>query len=174
MGSALFISEFLKHPKQLGTFIQSSKFLAKKVAQEINGSHNIIEFGAGTGPLTLEILKFLPENGRLICFEINRKFTEHLQRINDPRLQVINDDAANCEQYLDNLECIVSCLPLNLFSKSKREAILNISSKSKRYIQIQYAPFLKKKLEHYFKDVKVKFVPLNFPPVFVYICKNTT
>lgn len=168
-----FILEFLKCPRQVGTFTQSSKFLAKKVAQEIDGSSDVIEFGPGAGAVTLEILKHLPENGRLTCFEINQRFIGYLQCINDSRLKIINDDAKNCEQYVGRLECIVSCLPLRLFSKSQRQSLLGVSSKSRKYIQLQYAPFLKRKLKNYFRDVKMKIVLLNLPPMFIYICDNT-
>ncbi len=165
-----FISEFIKYPKEVGTFIQSSKLLAKRMAQEINGSKEVIEFGPGRGPVTVEILKRLPENGRLICFEINSEFCRYLEKINDSRLKVINDDAGNCQRYVDNLECIISGLPLTIFDKSKREQILNITSKAKRYIQLQYTPLLRKKIKNYFPDVKIKFVPQNIPPAFIYVC----
>lgn len=170
MQSMLFIYEFLKRPHEIGTFTQSSKLLAKEMAREINGSINIVEFGPGTGPITSEILRHLPENGRLMCFETNPSFCKCLYRMNDPRLKVINDDAENCEQYVDCLECVVSGLPLMLFARSKRRKFLDIASKSKRYIQLQYTPLLRKKMGNYFSDVKVKFVPQNFPPAFIYVC----
>ena len=170
MKSLRFIYEFLKYPKQVGTFTQSSKVLAKKMAEQINGSPHVVEFGAGTGTVTEEILKHLPENGRLTCFEINPKFCKCLEKINDERLTVINDDAKNCENYVNNLDCVVSGLPLTLFNKSKKQSILSITSKSKRYIQLQYAPLLGKKMKHYFPDVKLKFVPQNLPPAFIYVC----
>jgi phosphatidylethanolamine/phosphatidyl-N-methylethanolamine N-methyltransferase len=137
MAYGRFVSEFLKHPRQIGTFTRSSRFLAKEMAKEIDGVGHIIEFGAGTGSVTSEILKHLPESGRLTCFEINPRFCKHLERINDPRLKVINDDAKNCERYVDSIECIVSG-----------------------------------KMEHYFQEVKMKLVLLNFPPAFVYVCKT--
>lgn len=167
-----FICEFFKYPREVGTFTQSSKLLAKKMAQEIDGSVEVVEFGAGTGAVTTEILKKLPENGRLTCFEINSKFCKCLEKIDDPRLKVINDDAKNCERYIDDLECIVSGLPLTLFPKSKKERILDITSKSKRYIQLQYTPLLSKKMRSYFPEVRMKFVPQNFPPAFIYVCSS--
>ena len=170
MKSLRFAYEFLKYPIQVGTFTQSSKVLAKKMAEQINGSAKVVEFGAGTGSVTTEILKRLPENGRLTCFEINSKFCKQLEKINDSRLQIINDDAKNCEHYVDGVDCIVSGLPLTLFAKSKKERILAITSKSKRYIQLQYTPLLSKKMRHYFSDVKLKFVPQNVPPAFIYVC----
>jgi len=167
-----FIFEFLKYPRQIGTFTQSSKPLAKKMAEQIHGSTKVVEFGAGTGSVTKEILKHMPKNGRLTCFEINPKLCKHLEEINDSRLVVINDDAKNCEQYIDDLECIVSGLPLALFEKPMKEEILAISRKSQRYIQLQYTPLLSKKMKRYFPSVKMKFVPRNFPPAFIYVCQN--
>lgn len=167
-----FFAESIKHPRQTGTFTESSKFVAKMMAQGMDGTTNVIEFGPGTGSVTLEILKRLPQNGRLTCFEVNSNFCNGLEAIKDSRLKVINDGAENCERYVDSLDCIVSGLPLNLFTKAQREKIIAISSKSKTYIQLQYTPFLAKKVKRYFQDVKVKLVLLNFPPAFVYICKT--
>lgn len=167
-----FVYEFLKHPSEIGTFTQSSKFLAKAIAYEMNGSSQVVEFGAGMGAVTTEILKRLPSDGRLTCFEVNAHFCRHLSKIKDPRLKVINDSAKNCEKYVQNLDCIVSGLPLMLFNKSKREDILAISSKSKRFIQLQYSPALRQKLENHFSNVKLKLTPLNFPPAFVFVCEN--
>jgi phospholipid N-methyltransferase len=168
-----FVYEFLKYPKQVGTFTQSSKILAEKIADQINGSHYVVEFGAGTGSVTQEILKRLPRNGRLTCFEINPKFRRCLEKINDSRLKVVNDDTRNCENYIDNLDCIVSALPLSLFTKSNKQNILDLTSKSKKYIQLQYAPLLGKKMKDYFPDVKLKFVPQDLPPAFIYVCSTT-
>jgi len=172
MRFANFIYEFLKHPSETGTFTQSSRYLARAIAHQIDGNSNVTEFGAGMGAVTTEILKRLPANGQLTCFEVNSYFCRHLLRINDPRLKVINDDAENCEKHVRNLDCIVSGLPLTLFNKSKREKILAISSKSGRFIQLQYSPALKGDVENQFPDVEIKFIPLNFPPAFVYICAN--
>jgi len=167
-----FIWQFFKHPTQVGTFTQSSRTLAKRMAEQIDGSLEVVELGAGTGSVTTEILKRLPENGRLTCFEINPMFCRDLERIVDSRLRVINDDAGNCERYVDSLDCIVSGLPLVWFTESKQQEILAITSKSKRYIQLQYTPLLGKKMRNYFPEVKLKFVPQNFPPAFIYVCKN--
>jgi len=66
----------------------------------------------------------------------------------------------------------ISGLPLALFSKSKREEVLAISCKSKRFIQLQYSPVLRESVESYFTDVKLKFIPFNFHPAFVYVCRG--
>lgn len=171
MDSLRFARQFLRHPKQLGTVVQSGRTLAKRMADEVGESVRVVEFGAGTGPVTREILKRLPENGHLTCFEINRELCRCLERIGDPRLHVVNDDAANCGRYVEQPDCVVSGLPLTLFACKARETILAIAGRSGRYIQLQYTPALSRDIRRYFSEVKLKFVPLNLPPAFVYVCK---
>jgi phospholipid N-methyltransferase len=171
MDSLRFARQFLRHPKQLGTVVQSGRTLARKMADEVGESVQVVEFGAGTGPVTREILRRLPGNGRLTCFEINRELCRCLERIGDPRLHVINDDAANCGRYVTQPDCVISGLPLTLFDGEARETILAIAGRSGRYIQLQYTPVLSKDIRRYFSEVRLKFVPLNFPPAFVYVCR---
>lgn len=165
-----FARQFLRHPQQCGTFTQSGRVLARRMAEETRGSRRVVEFGAGMGPVTREILKHLPEDGRLICFEINPDFCSCLKQIRDSRLRVINDDAQNCERYVDDADCVVSGLPLTLFSRRAMERILVISSKARKYVQLQYTPVLSKEIRRHFAEVELRFVPRNFPPAFVYVC----
>ena len=174
MNNGLFVNQFFKRPKELGTFTQSSKFLAEKMARAIGGSENIIEFGAGAGAITREILKFMPANARLTCFELNPDFCEALRKIRDERLTVINDVAENAEMYVDCSDCIVSSVPLAIMTKEQRERILVLSSKARRFIQLGYVPILAKEIKQYFDQVETKFVALNLPPAFVYICQSGT
>ncbi|MEN6425438.1 MAG: rRNA adenine N-6-methyltransferase family protein [Phycisphaerales bacterium] len=171
MDSLRFARQFLLHPKQLGTVVQSGRTLAAKMAEEINDSVQVVEFGAGTGPVTREILRRLPENASLTSFEINRDFCRCLEDIDDPRLQIVNDDAIHCERYVDQPDCIVSGLPLTLFDGRAREEILAIAGRSGRFIQLQYTTAVGRDLKRYFSEVRLKFVPLNFPPAFVYVCR---
>lgn len=171
MESLRFARQFLRHPKQLGTVVQSGKVLARQMAEEAEGCQEIVEFGPGTGPVTREILKRLPRNGRLTCFEINSDFCRCLERINDPRLHVVNDDAVNCGQYVDNPDCVVSGLPLTLFDEQAKDRILTIAGQAERYIQLQYTPVLSREIRQHFLEVRLRFVPRNFPPAFVYVCR---
>ncbi len=172
MESLRFARQFLRHPRQLGTIAQSGRVLAQKMAEEIGGSSRVVEFGPGTGPVTREILKRLPAGGRLTCFEINADFCRYLERLGDSRLRVINDDAKNCERYVDDPDCVISELPLTLFSRSAKEKILSIASKCGTYIQLQYTPMLSKEIKRYFPNVKLRFVLRNLPPAFVYVCRR--
>lgn len=167
-----FFSEFFRHPRELGALTESSKFLARTMARPTEGVKEVVEFGAGTGPVTTEILKYLPEDGRLTSFEVNPKFCREMEKIRDNRLKVVNDGAENCGKYVNNLDCIVSGLPLAVFTEQQREKILNICSNCKKYVQLQYTPVFGKQIKGMFDEVHTKFVPLNIPPAFVYVCSN--
>ena len=167
-----FTRQFLRHPRQLGTVVQSGRRLSRRMAEQIDGSARVIELGPGTGAVTAEILKRLPEDGRLTCFEINADFCRCLGEIQDSRLEVINGDAAQCERYVDEADCIVSGLPLALFGTREKERILELSARCGTYIQLQYTPVLGKEIRRYFADVKLRFVPFNLPPAIVYVCKE--
>lgn len=172
MSSWRFVCQFFRHPRQIGTFTQSGRALAVKMAEEIGPSREVVEFGAGTGPVTEEILKRLPEDGRLTCFEINPEFCRCLEQIGDARLRVVNDDARNCENYVKHPDCVVSGLPLALFGRREKERILAMTSRSKTYVQLQYTPVLGRAIKRYFPSVKRKFVPQNLPPAFVYVGRH--
>ena len=127
-----FAREFVKHRKQLGTPFQSSKYLARAVAKEIIG-YNVVELGAGSGPITRAILGH-HQQIRLTAFENNPKLLEHLAEINDLRLTVIGDSAENFYEYVDEFDCVVSGLPLTLMPKPIVHKILEASAKARRFI----------------------------------------
>ena len=172
MENMQFVREFLRHPKQLGTLVQSGKSLSRTMAREVAGCSEVVEFGAGTGPVTREILKCLPADGHLTSFEINSDLCRYLSEIGDARLDVVNDGAEKCKQYVEHPDCVVSELPLALFDKRAKEQILSFASRSGRYIQLQYTRTLDKEIRRYFSDVQVRFVPRNIPPAFVYVCRR--
>jgi phospholipid N-methyltransferase len=173
VNNGLFVNQFFKRPKEIGTFTQSSKFLAEKMARAIGDSEGVVEFGAGAGAITREILRVLPPQGLLTCFDTNPLFCEMLRNdIKDERLTVINDIAENAEEYVDCSDCIVSSVPLAIMTKEQRERILVLSSRARRFIQLGYMPILTREIKQYFEQVETKFVPLNLPPAFVYICQS--
>lgn len=172
MRSWRFVRQFFRHPRQIGALTQSGRALALAMAEEIGASKEVVEFGAGTGPVTEEILKRLPQDGRLTCFEINPQFCRFLEQVGDERLRVINGDASDCERYVEQADCIVSELPLALFGEREKERVLEIAGKSKTFVQLQYMPVLGKAIRRHFTNVKVKFVWRNLPPAFVYVAHN--
>ncbi len=164
-----FISQFAKRPRELGAITQSSRALSRRMAREVRGTERVVELGAGLGPVTREILNYLPAHGQLVCFERNAGFCRNLEQLDDPRLQIIHGDAVNSERYVEEADCVVSGLPLTLFEKNKRRRILRIMSKARKCVQLLYTPKIGLEMRGYFREVKVGLVPWNFPPALVYV-----
>jgi phospholipid N-methyltransferase len=180
-----FLKQFWHEKKMVGAMAPSSRFLSKKMLKNVNfeTAKVIIELGPGTGVFTDEILRVLHPDAILLVFELNDSFFEQLkQRITDKRVRLIHDSAEKMADYLalNNLgqaDIVLSSLPLSNFPKNLRNTILETSVKSLKpnglYIQFQYSLQSKKAISNYFSTIDVQFTPLNFPPAFVYTCKNS-
>lgn len=183
MNKGDFFSAFLKESKNIGSITPSSKYLVKKMIEPIDFSNVkcIVEFGTGTGIITVELLKKMPADAVLLAFEINAEFCEKLRDIKDPRLKIICDTAENLEDYLfknniQKADYIVSSLPLAIIPKSSVKNILKVVIKVLKpegaFIQFQYSLNAYKKLRDTFKNVDLTFTPMNIPPAFIFTCTN--
>ena len=180
--SLLMISSFIKKPKETGAVAPSSKFLTNEIIRSIDfkNSDYIVELGPGLGTFTKPLLKKAKQNAKLLCFEINRKFCNYLKRnINDRRLVLINSGAESINYNLrkfgvKNTDCVVSGLPFKNFSYAKKKRILmEVKDSLKdggKFVLFQYTNGLDAMLKSHFKKVRRKFVPINMPPSFVYVC----
>jgi phospholipid N-methyltransferase len=179
-----FFKEAIKTLKTSGTVMPSSRFLAKKMLQNINFSTTdlIVELGPGNGAITKVILKKLHPKAKLVCFEINDNFYEYLSELKHPQLIVIKASAENIVIELQKLgfskaNYIISSLPLTIIPEDVTNVILKQSHKvlhpDGTFTQYQYSLTYFKKLKSVFKDtISLKFEFLNFPPAFIYFCKK--
>src|SRR3989338_5155996 len=89
--------EFIKiatKDRKVGAFTISTRFVVQKVSGEIKPEHKfIVEYGAGNGIITIELLKKIPKDGKIAAIELNKEFMPYLYEINDKRLTAINSDA---------------------------------------------------------------------------------
>lgn len=180
--SLLLLSSFVKNPKEVGAVAPSSKFLTKEIIESIDfgASRNIVELGPGLGTFTKAILEKASPKARLFCFEVNKKFCSYLEKnVVDDRLLVVNACAEKISSYfkkfnIKEADCIVSGLPFLNFPEPKKRKIIqevrNSLSSNGRFILFQYTNGLSKLLKSQFSKVDRKFVPLNVPPSFVYVC----
>ncbi len=139
----------------------------------------IVEFGPGTGIITETLLKKMRSDARLVVFEINKEFMQHLSLIKDDRMVLLNESAEKLREELqklsiDSVDYIISSIPLAVIPAKIENHILHESNESLRkdgqFIQFQYSLSSQRKLKKLFADVEVDFTPLNIPPAFVYIC----
>jgi|SRR5690606_4719315 len=179
-----FRKQFWKERKTVGSMTPSSRFLTKKMLRNIDFSKRkvIVELGPGTGVFTREIIKKMTPDSILLVFEINDTFFQDLsKKISDSRVHLIHDSAVKIEEYLSKYDLqeadvVISSLPLAVIDANIRSAILENTKKSLKkggkFIQFQYSLQSKGLLKKLYKEIKISFTILNFPPAFVYTCRN--
>ncbi|HYG49295.1 MAG TPA: rRNA adenine N-6-methyltransferase family protein [Flavobacteriales bacterium] len=178
-----FLKEFFKEKKVVGAIAPSSKILVKTMLGklDVENAKIIVEYGPGTGPFTIEVLRRMAPDAKLLVFETQESFCEILRdKIPaDPRLEIINDSAEKVGEYLhkfgfDHADIIISSLPFTVIPNPAKTNILNNTVKFLNrkgiFTQYQYSLNAHKLLKARFKNVKVKFSPFNLPPAFVYTC----
>jgi len=176
-----FLLKFFKMPNQIGSVTPSSQFLTKSMMKSINWDkvESIAELGAGNGVFTQSIYKLKRPSCRVVIFEKDDEMRNRLANIYSEF--DYSDDAQDLLNVLKELDihevdCIVSGLPFTLFPQQTRDVILSEVIKSLKpnglFIAFQYSLHMQKQLKKNFSSVDIKFMPLNMPPAFVYICRR--
>lgn len=177
-----FIKEAISKIHTIGSVKPSSKFLIQKCLKDLDFTEDkiIVEFGAGSGNFTEEILQKITQNSKLIVFETNENFYNHcLEKFKDyPNFEIHNISAEFFDQTasLANLKVdyFISSLPLSLLNQKLINSIINkvlVSAKENGcFVQYQYSFEKYNYLKNKFKVVKLGFVLRNIPPSFIYKC----
>ncbi len=177
----VFIQKFLKAPKQIGSVTPSSKYLAAKMIESVpwNRVSHLAELGAGTGAITKHIVSAKTESTKVLLFETDAHLRKQLHSkypdccCYPDALQLRS--TIQCEG-IEKLDCILSGLPFYNFHPSVRdelmEQIWGALKPGGLFIAFQYSLHMKERLRKQFGTVDIKFVPLNVPPAFVYVCRK--
>lgn len=176
---------FFKDLKRVGAIAPSSKFLAKDLVAQLKQklhdvdcqSLNILEIGAGTGPLTKQISKLLRPKDQLDIVEIHKKFYQ-IVKINyrQSNINIHHADILNFDPQ-KKYDFIFSSLPYENMPEDISEKIwekkLDIC---KHHAYISYFKYLKFRdfksdfeeeiVDKYGQNKKIVF--LNLPPAKVY------
>ncbi len=173
-----FFAEYLHQPKIVGAVVPSSRFLTEKMLKPVDfkTARILVELGAGTGVMTRAILNKMHSQARLAAFEINPSFVQELRTVRHPRFTLIDASAERLTDHIQNVDVIVSSLPLMAFPKRTVKRILcevkDALKPGGLFIQYQYSLKSHALLKKHFSDVTLDFTPLNIPPAFVYQCRK--
>lgn len=195
----LFYRQVLRATGQVGAFTATTRAVAEAMAAPIRRSERpleVLEVGAGTGPLTEVIMERLGPHDRLDLVEINPAFAAHLRRTfagraGGPQVEVHEQDV----ELLDperRFDVIVSSLPLLNMPPEKVERVFALyMARLRPQGQLVYYDYWAKELRtlvtparherdrmervlevtRRFRDrheVRKKLVLLNFPPAYVH------
>lgn len=180
--TALFAKNFLQHPRMLGSFIPSSRFLIRTLLGEMDfdRARVIVEYGPGVGTFTRAILARMRPDATLVALETNREFVDFLQGSTpDPRLKIIHGSAATVEGALQShrlgkADFVISGIPFSTLPAAEREAVLHatraVLQPHGAFLVYQFSPMVLASLRQVFSQVRRGFQPLNMPPAQLFYC----
>ncbi|MCL2405439.1 MAG: methyltransferase [Defluviitaleaceae bacterium] len=185
MSGLSFIRQYITKPRTVGAVLPSSKFLADKMTSNIdfNNAQCIVEYGAGTGVFTENILKLRKPDTVVILFENNQQFYNLLNEkyANEANLYVVNDSAEHIGKYLQMhnvsvADYIISGLP---FASLPQAVSANIMTQTKNFLRpggsfitFQYTLLKRDFIKQYFANIAVTREIRNVPPAYVFCCKG--
>ncbi|MBO0698478.1 MAG: NAD-binding protein [Zavarzinella sp.] len=179
----LMLRKFVSHGTSIAAFSPSSRFLARSMVRGIDWAKTktVVELGAGTGPITRELVKAAPAHAKLVIVERDPDFCRVL-RAKFPTQDVVEGDACRLDEILAHrgiakADHVISGLPLPSFPPALRDSIIRMSAKvlgpDGEFRQITNMPWVYLKMYRgYFRDVSFRLVPLNLPPGGVYFCRG--
>lgn len=183
--SVLFFKRFLQRPFQVASIIPSSKALVERVASKMDFSEPriIAEYGPGEGVHSREIARRMRPGSQLLLFELDPDFSADLTRqfADDPRVHVINGDAAQLPQELKRrgiAQCdyIVSGIPFSILDIEKKRALLKKTHEAVApggsFIIYQVTNELRQHAT-LFDDATSEYFLQNIPPMFITVFRKT-
>ncbi len=182
----LMLGKFIRHGSTIASFVPSSRFLSKALLRGIDwdAAQCIVELGAGTGPVTKQMVKRAKPHTKLIVIEQDADFC---RRLRDKfhahsNLEVVEGDACRLDQILAErgitmCDHVLCGLPTPSMPGPAREAIMAAAQKVMHpdglFRQLTNMPWVYWRFyKNYFEHVRFKLVPWNFPPAGVYYCRG--
>jgi phospholipid N-methyltransferase len=180
----LFVTNFIKHPKMVGTIAVSSPALVRRLLKGIDW-HRIrcvVELGPGVGTITRAVLDAMTPSSRLLAVEMNGDFVRELRRgLPDPRLAVLEGSAADLLDHmtgnrLAGADLVISGIPFSTMTPRDRDQTLDAVAKSLNtngvFVVYQYSNHVHDALQARFDSVERELEWRNLVPVKVFRCRG--
>lgn len=187
-----FIKAYLKSPLQVGSFIPSSRFLGRTMAElvDLKSARTVIEYGPGTGTITAELLPRLGEHTKFFVVELSPQMASSFSKVYpDVKLyqrsiaEIGEICAAESLPAAGGVDVIISGIPWAVVPLDVQHELLTETAKVLRPggmmltygyhsgLLLKSGREFAKALPKYFSSVKrTKPIWLNMPPAFVYVC----
>ncbi|MBP8785519.1 MAG: methyltransferase domain-containing protein [Synergistaceae bacterium] len=179
---SLFLRELIRTPGDIGALCASSPALAKMMVDAVplwRLRGQVLELGAGTGPVTKALIDRGVPKERLVVVEKSEALALCL-RNRFPGTNVLCCGAEELEQHVNRsvpVDVIVSSLPFRSLPKELTQAIMNqiasILAPRGLYIQFTYALLGEiPMVPQHFRKVRSRVVFKNIPPAKVVVFQN--
>jgi phosphatidylethanolamine/phosphatidyl-N-methylethanolamine N-methyltransferase len=179
----LVLRKFVTNARTVATIAPSSRALSAATVRGIDWARAkvVVELGAGTGPITEELVKAAPPGVRLVVNEFLPEFCDALRQ-KFPDLDIANCDAKRltemlAERGIPAVDYVLSGLPVTHFTAADRDVVIDQVGRVMRadgeFRQLTTAPWLYGGVyRRYFRDVSFRLVIWNLPPGGVYCCRG--
>ena len=179
----LMLRKFVAHGTSIASFSPSSRSLSRSIIRGIDWAKAkcVVELGAGTGPITKELIRAAGPSTKLVIVERDPDFCRVLRQ-KFPGHDIVEGDACKLDEILaargiSRADHVISGLPLPSFPSPLRDSIIQMSAKilgpDGEFRQLTNMPWVYFGLyKNYFRNVSFKLVPWNLPPGGVYYCKG--
>lgn len=177
--AAVFFSSWLRAPLKVASIVPSSRHLGAAVARQIDPARPgwVVELGAGTGPVTEQLLARGVAPQRLFVLERDPILVGFLrERYPDPVL--VEGDAFKLPELLsrygvDNVHAVVCGIPLLSMPKAVASELVNtcltVLAPDGEFLQYTYSLFSPLPYRDFGLEVRrVKRVLANIPPASVW------
>ncbi len=177
---AAFLLEFLRHPRQIGSVVPSSRWLERRLVRAADAAHArvIVELGPGTGGTTRALLAALRPDAHLLAIDLSPSFCERLiERVRDPRLTVQRGSAEHIEEYLrqrglPHADAIVSGIPFSTMPPELADriarAIEAALAPGGRFVAYQVRAHVARYASRYLGAPEHRWAWRNVPPLQVF------
>src|SRR5215210_2832771 len=179
----LVLRKFASNARTVATIAPSSRALSRATVRGIDWSKTnvVVELGAGTGPITEELVRAAPPAVRVVVNEFLPEFCDALRQ-KFPDLDIADGDAKRLAEMLADRGIgqagyVLSGLPLTHFTPADRDAVIDqvgqVLTPDGEFRQLTTAPWLYRGLyRRYFRDVSFRLVMWNLPPGGIYCCRG--
>lgn len=179
-----FFKGFLRNPKEVGSVLPSSRFLARRVLEcgDVAKARVVVELGPGTGVLTGQILEHMPTDGKLVAVEILPEFAKLLRESwDDPRITVFEGSSADLERALAEAgevqaDLVVSGIPFSTLEggvgRRTLEAAKRVLGENGRFVAYQFRSAVRRIAEPVFGPAETHSGFWNIPPMKIYVWKR--
>lgn len=182
--SVLFLKRFLQKPFQVASIVPSSKAMVERVSDKIDFTRAkvIAEYGPGVGGHSREMARRMRDDAQLLLFELDGAFCRDLRKqfANDPRVTVINDDAARLTDVLrkrgiPHCDYIVSGIPFSILAKDKKRDLLRQTYEALApdgaFVIYQVTNELRQHATE-FEHAESEYFLQNIPPMFITVFRK--
>lgn len=178
--AVVFLREFLRNPRQLGSIIPSSGFLKRRIiaAADLTNASVVVELGPGNGGTTRSILDALPANAKLLSIELNEGLYSLTSDITDARYIAHQGNATDLSAILKQHQTgrpdvVISGIPFSTMQPEAGQSILQCVQEELndggRFVAYQVSARVDRLNTYYPADHRtVSWEWLNVPPLRVW------